>query len=103
MALVLFLSSEPNRVSLRTSQNEIHRGQFGHFALTIYKHFALHKSRRKTLITSISPKRSKPLSLNSLSIFLDQNHKNSQKLHQFKIKFQEQMKIKAQIKIFSSD
>src|SRR4051812_25085885 len=52
MASVSFRNSEPNRVSLKTSQNETHRGQFGHFALTIYKHFALHKSRR-TLIISI--------------------------------------------------
>src|SRR4051812_30642474 len=45
MASVSFRNSEPNRVSLKTSQNETHRGQFGHFALTIYKHFALHKSK----------------------------------------------------------
>src|SRR3954468_16592346 len=45
MALVLFRNSEPNRVYLKTSQNKTHRGQFGHFALTLYKHFALHKSR----------------------------------------------------------
>src|SRR4051812_31905402 len=53
MASVSFRNSKPNRVSLKTSQNETHRGQFGHFALTIYKHFALHKSGGGTLIISI--------------------------------------------------
>src|SRR3954467_9137361 len=48
MASVSFRNSEPNRISLKASQNETHRGQFGHFALTIYKHFALHKSKENS-------------------------------------------------------
>src|SRR4051812_32270995 len=74
MALVSFRNSEPNRVSLKTSQNEAHRGQFGHFASTLYKHFALHKSKGGTLIIS-THQFSQTYSLNSLSILLNQNHK----------------------------
>src|SRR3954469_25013198 len=84
MALVLFLNSEPNRVSLKTSQNETHRGQFGHFALTIYKHFALHKSREGSYFQFTNS--SQTHSLNSLSVLIDQNHKSHKtfiKIHQF--------------------
>src|SRR3954471_24524832 len=67
MASVSFRNSEPNRVSLKASQNETHRGQFGHFALTIYKHFALHKSRENSHNLNFTQKIKNTLSQFSLN------------------------------------
>src|SRR3954471_15907571 len=84
MASVSFRNSEPNRVSLKTRQNKTHRGQFGHFALTLYKHFALHKKKRRELSQFQFTNFHKHF-LSILSILIDQNHishKTFIKIHQ---------------------